>query len=42
LRNWERLDLPLRPPRGFIAAPVERAVVQPAERRGAEFFGAGL
>jgi len=32
LRNRERLDLLLHPPRGFVTAPVERAVMEPAER----------
>jgi len=34
LRNRERLEPLLRPPRGLIAAPVERAMMQPAEGHG--------
>ncbi len=34
LRNREWLELLLGPPRGLIAAPVERAMMQPAERHG--------
>jgi len=34
LRNQERFDPLLRPPGGLIAAPVERAMMQPAERHG--------
>jgi hypothetical protein len=34
LSEGERLNLLLRPPSGLIAAPVERAMVEPAERHG--------
>ena len=34
LRNGERLDLLLCPPGGLIAAPVERAMMQSAQRHG--------